>query len=439
MLSRSKISIPNAHPDGGRPFVGRSRKVEVENIREDITALIEAIGSCSVSDDQQSLLRSYIYAHYHPELRIKMRVRIYQAVKAALEDDNLNELRDIAGIKKKSAYINTISNVGKRSSYFGGIIGVTVAGYFFLPPIVKLGALPVAKSAIRRFAPKTRHLTPIDKSLKLSSLVGKNPSAVYAGIRKSLGFEVRKAGRPVSAHIDTTPLDDLIGNLFFRSLIEQSSFDEPAKEDFRRRALVAFLYNMARVSRQLEGLARSPDLAWERISNYTNFAMFLKSMESTEVPIQDMLRDAVETISRARIGSGRKDSCFYIEFERGLKYLHYIIEVVEPLDKFNENDVFDDVESETAKLAFFDQNRIVMERLYFEHESEIARVKPMFLDFQKAALEPFPKRAASPEERYEVFQARVKKILSGYRKPLRELGQAEVRSYDAEVDRLRAR
>ena len=101
-------------------------------------------------------------------------------------------------------------------------------------------------------------------------------------------------------------------------------------------------------------------------------------MESSEVPIQAMFRYAVETISRARIGSSKKKIRFYTEFERGLRNLNYILEVVEPLDKFNEQDDFDDIESRAAKLAFFEQNRIVMERLYMGHEAEVEQLQPMF-------------------------------------------------------------
>jgi hypothetical protein len=373
-------------------------------------------------------LRSYLYAHYHPEFNTSRRVIIYQTVKSTLENNNLSRLKNIAGIKQKSAYINTILNVGKRSSYFGGLIGVTVAGYFFLPPIIKWGIIPVAKQAIRNLVPNQRYLTPIDKYLKLTRLVGKSPTKIYAGIKRALGPELGHAGKPVPREIDTTPMDDLIGNLFFRSLIELSNFAEPAKQDLRQRAGIAFIYDMARVSRQLEGLTQTPDHCWDRISHYTNFGMFLKSMESPEVPIQTMLRDAVEIISRAKPGRGRKNRRFYAELERGLKNLNYILQVVEPLDKFNETDAFDDIETPTAKLAFFAQNRIVLERLYLGHDTQLARLTPVFQDFQ-AACHQSPDTLALSEK--------IRAILSAHKKTFKELGKVELDSYREELRRLK--
>ena len=231
-MAKSTISIPVVNPDGRRPTVGRNVKIGIEAVRNDISLVIEAIGTGELTDDQHALLRSYIFAHYHPELKVSCRVRIYQAVKEALEDENLNQLRDIAGIKQKSAYINAITNVGKRSSYFGGLIGVTVAGHFFLPPFVKFGIIPAARRTIRKLVPRQIHLTPIDKPFKLSKLVGRGPRVIYKGICRALGPEVGRAGKPVAGDINTTAMDDLIGNLFFCSLIEQSSFTSAAKEDF---------------------------------------------------------------------------------------------------------------------------------------------------------------------------------------------------------------
>ena len=436
MASRAKISIPLVDFDGSRPLVSKSKKIEAQEIVTDINALIESLATQTLNIDQHASLRSYIFAHYHPELKIKMRVRIYQAVKEALEDENLNELRDIAGIRKKSAYINTISNVGKRSSYFGGLIGVTVAGYFFLPPIVKFGVVPVAKRTIRKLIPKQVYLTPIDKSLKLTQLIQKNPAGVYAGIYKSLGVSAKRAGRPVTAKINTTAMDDLVGNLFFRSLIELSSFNEQVRTELRKRAQIAFMYDMARVSRQLEGLARTPSLAWERIFHYTNFAMFLKSMESKEVPIQAMLQQAVETISRANIGKKKNQRQFYAEFERGLRHLNYCLQVVEPLDKLNEEDVYDEIESEEAKLAFFEQNRLVMERLYMGFENELQDARPMFEAIKQAAISKPTKKPKSEEEIYRVFRSKVKSIISKHSKCFKTLGEAELKSYDAELGRL---
>lgn len=439
MLSQSTVSIPKANVEGKRPLLGRSTRIHPEAIREDISALIEAIDTGQLDEGQHALLRSYIYAHYHPELSIRVRVRIYLAVKEALEDENLGRMKNLAGIRQKSPYINAISNVGKRSSYFGGLIGVTVAGHFFLPPFVKFGVLPVARKAIRKLVPKLVHLTPIDKSLRLSSLVGKNPNCIYRGIRRAMGTRINRAGKPVSSDADTAPMDDLIGNLFFRALIERSSFSTTAREDFAARAQIAFLYDMARVSRLLEGLARNPDLTWERVSRYASFAMFLKSMESDEVPVQEMLRDGLDTISRAQYGKRRNEIRFYLEFERGMRHLQYLLQVVEPLDRFNERDAFDELESEEAKLAFFEQTRIVMESLYFGHDRELAAMKPMFLSFKKAALEEMPKGARTEEARYRVFQSRVKSILALYRKSFRDLGTAELLSYDQELARFLGR
>lgn len=438
MLSRSTVTIPNVSHEGGRYLLDRSTKIEIEAIKSDISGIIEAIACGQLSEQQQARLRSYLFAHYHPELKIRPRVHIYQAVKSVLEDDNLNQLRNIVGIRQKSAYLNTISNVGKRSSYFGGLIGISVVGFFFLPPIVKLGIIPVAKRTVKKLIPRQNYLIPIDKSLKLSSLIGKSPSQIYKGIQSALGSRTRRAGSPVPARIDTAAMDDLTGNLFFRALIEESDFTNEAKADFRGRAQIAFLYDMAGVSRQLEGLARDPALSWERISNYTNFAMFLKSMESREVPILDMLQFAIEVISRAQIGKKKKDVRFYTEFERGLKNLNYALSVVEPLDKFNETDAFDDLESRDAKLAFFEQNRLVMERLYIEHEPELAEVRPMFSAFKETALKAPPQSAQSDREKYEAFQRQITKILATYRSSLRALGRAELRSYDRELIFLRS-
>ena len=437
MTSRSTVSLPIVNAEGARPLVGRTSKIEFSVIQEDLKALIEGLGTESENASQPDLLRSYLYAHYHPELKIRPRVQIYQAVKRVLEDENLEQLRDIAGIRQQSAYINTITNVGKRSSYFGGLIGVTVVGWVFLPPVVKFGIVVVAKNVIRKLVPKQNYLIPIDKHLKISSMVGKDPDTIYSGIRAALGSRIRSAGKPVSARIDSTPVDDLVGNLFFRSLIEVSSFNAIAKRDLRARAQISFLYDMARVSRQLEGLARNPNLCWERIFNYTNFAMFLKSMESMEVPIMGMLRDAVETISRARIGSRKRDIRFYMEFERGLKNLNYILQVVEPLDKFNEQDDFDELESKAAKLAFFDQNHLVMERLYIGHENELLKLRPMFLEFRKAALETLPENSKTGDAHFRRFQAQVKSIISSYRRNFLALGKAELHSYDQELVRIR--
>ncbi len=426
-MPKNSFRIPAVNMDGHRPWIGRHRQVTISEISQDISDLLETIDSGTTSENSKARLRSYLYAHYHPEFKTSRRVIIYQTVKSALENSNLSHLKNIAGIKQKSAYINTILNVGKRSSYFGGLIGVTVAGYFFLPPIIKWGILPIAKQAIRNLVPNQRYLTPIDNYLKLSRLIGKSPTVIYSGIRKALGPEVGHAGKPVPKEIDTTPLDDLIGNLFFRWLIELSNFSDAAKNDLRQRAEIAFIYDMARVSRQLEGLAQTPEHCWDRISHYTNFGMFLKSMESPEVPIHDMLRTAVEIISRANPGRGHKNRRFYAELERGLKNLNYTLEVVEPLDRFNEKDEFDDIETPAAKLAFFAQNRNVLERLYIGHDTQLAGLTNMFQDFQQACLlsnDP----TALPKQ--------IRTILVSYKKSFKELGKVELDSYREEVRRL---
>ena len=439
-MGRGRILIPSVASSGRRLLFRGRQRLEVDDLRKDVSRLVESLATGELDREQTGRLRSYLYLHYHPERRLHPRVRIYQAVKETLESENLNHLRDIAGIRERSAYINAISNVGKRSSYFGGLIGVTVVGFFLLPPIVKLGIVPVAKRAVRRIVPRQNYLNPIDKGLKLNALLGREPGAVFQGLRKALGLHfVSSAGKPVPARIDTAPMDDLIGNLFFCSLIESAGFDEGAQIEFRQRAQIAFLYDMARVSRQMEGLTRNPNLCWERIYHYTNFAMFLKSMESGEVPIAGMLRDAVETISRASIGSRKRDCRFYAEFERGLRCLHQALQVVEPLDRFNEADAFDDVESPEAKLAFFEQNRLVMERLYCGFENELIGVRPMFEEFRKAAARTPSAKARSEVEQYQEYQMRFQGIIGAHRKPLKKLGHTELAAYDAETKRLRSK